>query len=114
VADDDEGTRLLAVRPLSRDGLHCRTAADGREALERLAEEVPEVLVLDLSMPNLDGLGVLAALARRPPPRPRVIVVSANRQEDDVRKALALGAEDYVVKPFNPLMLLTRVRRLMH
>src|SRR5690606_3465710 len=114
VADDDEGTRLLAVRPLTRDGLHCRTAADGREALESIAEEVPEVLVLDLSMPNLDGLGVLAALAKRPPSRPRVIVVSANRQEDDVRKALALGAEDYVVRPFNPLMLLTRVRRLMH
>lgn len=114
IADDDEGTRLLAVRPLTRAGIHFRTAADGREALDLMTTEVPEVLVLDLSMPNVDGLGVLEALERSDAPRPRVIVISANREEDDVRKALAMGADDYVVKPFNPLMLLARVKRLMH
>lgn len=113
VADDDEMTRRIAERPLSHAGYACRMAVDGQHALDEVLREPPDVLVLDLSMPRLDGLQVLEAMRVHDGPRPRVVVISANRQEDDVRKALALGADDYVVKPFNPLTLLARVRRLM-
>ena len=82
-------------------------------ALDQMAQELPDVLVLDLSMPRVDGLQVLEEMRRRGGLRPYTIVISANRQEDDVRRALALGADDYVVKPFNPLTLLARVRRLL-
>lgn len=114
IADDDQATRLIAVRPLMRVGIPFRTAADGKQALEMLAAEMPEVLVLDLDMPEVDGIAVLEALGRHAGPKPRVIVVSSHRDEARVQRALSLGAEDYVVKPFNPLMLLDRIRRLMH
>jgi two-component system cell cycle response regulator len=113
VADDDEMTRRIAERPLTHAGYTCRMAVDGQHALDEVLREPPDVLVLDLSMPRLDGLQVLEAMRQHGGPRPRVVVISANRQEDDVRKALALGADDYVVKPFNPLTLLARVRRVM-
>lgn len=113
VADDDEMTRRLAERPLAHAGFTCRMAVDGQHALDEVLRDPPDVLVLDLSMPRLDGLQVLEAMRQHGGARPRVVVISANRQEDDVRKALALGADDYVVKPFNPLTLLARVRRLM-
>lgn len=113
IADDDEMTRRLAERPLQRAGFECWTVEDGQYALDQMAQELPDVLVLDLSMPRVDGLQVLEEMRRRGGLRPYTIVISANRQEDDVRRALALGADDYVVKPFNPLTLLARVRRLL-
>lgn len=113
IADDDEMTRRLAELPLQRARFPCRTAVDGQDALDQMNAEMPDVLILDLSMPRLDGLQVLEALAARGGPRPLTIVISANRREDDVRRALSMGAQDYVVKPFNPLTLLARVRRLL-
>lgn len=113
IADDDEMTRRLVERPLARAGFRCRAVSDGQHTLDELEAEMAEVLIMDLDMPRVSGLQVLEALQGRPGPRPAIIVISASREEEKVRKALALGADDYVVKPFNPLVLLTRVRRLM-
>jgi DNA-binding response OmpR family regulator len=113
IADDDPLVRSLAERPLVRAGFLCREAVDGQHALEQVHAECPDVLVLHLSMPRLDGLQVLEVLRRERHTDLRVIVISSSRQADDVKKAISLGARDYIVKPFNPLTLLTRVRQVL-
>jgi DNA-binding response OmpR family regulator len=71
------------------------------------------VLVLDLMMPNLDGFDVLGLIRESPPPRPRIIVLSARGREQDVVRAFELGADDYMTKPFNPQELMARIARLL-
>jgi CheY-like chemotaxis protein len=104
VAADDAADILALVRTtLSRAGYEVLTASDGERALELIRERRPAIAVLDVSMPKLDGLGVLArvredpALAELP-----VILLSALAQESDVERGYALGASKYVRKPFSP------------
>ena len=100
VVDDSAFARTVLSRVLRASGEIdvVATARDGRDALERIAELDPDVVTLDLTMPELDGLGVLRALAGRP--RPRVLVVSISGVETDLGlEALALGAVDVITKP---------------
>lgn len=88
-------------------------ANDGIKAIEAIKEHQPEVLVLDMIMPHLDGLGVLEALnTPEVPLRPRIIVLSAVGQETITQKAINLGAEYYIVKPFNLDILLKRINQM--
>lgn len=88
-------------------------ANDGIQAMEAIQKEAPEVLVLDMVMPHLDGLGVLEALLNTDlPVRPRTIVLSAVGQETITQKAINLGAEYYIVKPFNLDVLLKRINQM--
>ena len=87
---------------------------DGDAALEALAKERFGLVVLDINMPKTDGYGVLSQMRLRPDSRSTpVLMLSARVQEHDIVKAFDLGADDYVTKPFNPLELVFRVRRLM-
>lgn len=100
VVDDSAFARTVLSRILRGSGEIevVGTARDGRDALERIAALDPDVVTLDLTMPELDGLGVLRALAGRP--RPRVIVVSMSGVETELGvEALALGAVDVITKP---------------
>ena len=98
---DDEPDILLMLRMSFEDeGHEVIMAADGRMGLERLAEFSPDVVVLDMMMPVVDGWGVLEAMSVEGDKTP-VVVVSAKSDPKDSKRALELGAVEYVVKPFD-------------
>lgn len=110
IIEDDTAVARGLCDNLEFEGLRVRHAASGEAGLERLAEASDDLLLLDLMLPGMNGFEVLRALADRPAPRPRTIVVSARDAEADVVRALDLGAHDYVKKPFGLSELLARVR----
>ena len=111
---DDEPDILLMLRiNLEAEGYETALAADGETALRRIGDEVPDVIVLDVMMPVMDGWSVLEALSSRHD-APRVIVLSAKTASRDVRRALDLGAAEYLTKPFEPEGLLATVDRVLH
>jgi len=87
-------------------------AHDGLEALEKIDQLKPEVLILDLIMPNLDGLGVIERLSNKSE-RPKIVVLSAVGQDKITQKAINLGADYYIVKPFDLNILVDRVRQMV-
>ena len=108
VVDDDprlQRTLSIALRAHAHEVV---TAADGRTALQVLADEAPDVVVLDLGLPDIDGTEVLRRI--RLSSTVPVIVLSARHESDDKVEALDLGADDYVTKPFGVEELLARVR----
>ena len=110
VVDDDDRIRALLVRTLSANGYAVDQAANGRDALVRVAADPPDLMLLDLIMPHVSGLQVLAAV-RSSSPGTRVIVLSAIQETGTRIQALELGAVDVVAKPFSTAELLARVRR---
>ena len=110
VADDDEDILGLVRFRLSRGGFDTLAARDGEEALALAAERVPDLAVLDVSMPKHDGFEVVAQLRRNPVTRGiPVILLTARARAGDVERGLASGADDYVTKPFSPELLESRV-----
>lgn len=108
VVDDDPAiVRTLAINLRARD-YQVQVAHDGRTALQVLAEESPDLVLLDLGLPDLDGVGVLRRL--RATSTVPVIVLSARHSSDDKVEALDLGANDYVTKPFGVEELMARIR----
>jgi DNA-binding response OmpR family regulator len=119
VADDDPDIRELVELKLSSAGYDVLTVADGRAALDALLTRPLDLAVLDVMMPVLSGTDVLRALRDRtsdsaPAVWPtKVILLTAKAQEADVEAGFALGADDYVVKPFSPRELLSRVQAVL-
>ncbi len=112
-ADDDATTTAIVRAVVTQHGMTCYTAPNGKVALELAQSMQPNVIVLDVNMPFLDGFQVLSALRNEPRTAMiPVVMLTSMQQEADVVRAFALGADDYVVKPFNPMELLARVRRL--
>jgi two-component system KDP operon response regulator KdpE len=106
---DDEPNILAAVRPLlAANGYEVLTAMSGRATLDAVQREPPDVIVLDLGLPDLDGVEV-CRLIREESPVP-IIVLSARGSEADKVRALDAGADDYVTKPFGAEELLARIR----
>jgi len=112
VADDDLTVRTVIRTALQKFGIQCRLAASGPEALEEIRVHRPPAAVLDVNMPEMDGFEVLAAIRAENIPV-RVILLTARQQDHDVLRGFSLGADDYVVKPFNPLELVARLKRLL-
>jgi DNA-binding response OmpR family regulator len=113
IVDDDELIRDLLRTRLELDGLRTASARDGIEALDVLASRRPSAMVLDVSMPRMDGFQLLESLRRsnrRPPP---TLMLTARNATEDVQRAIGLGAKDYMAKPFDDQLLLRRVRRLL-
>ena len=110
VVDDDDRIRALLVRTLSANGYGVDQAANGRDALVRVAAEPPDLMLLDLVMPHVGGLQVLSQV-RSSAPGTRVIVLSATQETGTRIQALELGAVDVIAKPFSTAELLARVRR---
>lgn len=108
VVDDDPKIRRLLATHLMRQGFEIYLAAHGEEALYQASLTQPDVIVLDLSMPGMDGFATLPRL--REWYTDPVIVLSANDQEREKVRALDLGADDYVTKPFSPDELAARIR----
>jgi len=106
---EDEPSFVEALRiSLTREGYDVDTATDGRSGLETFRDHAPDIVLLDLMLPELSGLDVLRAI-RRDSEVP-VIVVSAKDAEADIVAALELGADDYVTKPYSVRELIARVR----
>lgn len=112
VVDDEPDILLLHRLNLEAAGHRVVLAADGVTALERIAEERPDAVVLDVMMPVLDGWGVLERLKGDASPPP-VLVVSAKSSPSDIQRARDLGAGDYLTKPYDPDELLRRVDALL-
>jgi DNA-binding response OmpR family regulator len=114
VADDDEDILLLVTTRLRRDGFNVVSASSGDQALAMAREHKPALAVLDIGMPGLDGLEVLAAIRADESLRGTlVLLLTAKAQESDVRRGFDSGADAYVKKPFSPADLSTRVRALL-
>ena len=113
VADDNREFSDLLVEYLEQqpDIDIAGIAYNGRETLELVTEDPPDVLLLDIIMPHLDGLGVLEKINRLPD-KPKVIMLTAFGHEDITRKAVELGAAYYILKPFNMEVLVDRIRLL--
>jgi two-component system, cell cycle response regulator DivK len=112
IAEDDATQLSLVTTVLENFGIECITASDGRQAIELLRERRPEVAVLDINMPGMDGYEVLAAIRKEELPT-QTLMLTARQQESDIIRGFSLGASDYVVKPFNPLELVARVKHLL-
>ena len=111
VADDEKNIVQLVKVYLTNEGFHVETAQDGQEALEKARRFKPDIVVLDIMMPRLDGLEVCRRLRKES----NVPVIMLTARGDDVDKivGLELGADDYVTKPFNPRELVARVKAVL-
>ena len=110
VADDDMVNRLLLARGLERDGHRVRAVANGLEALEALRDGLFDCVLLDVLMPGMDGYQVLERIRSQPKFRHiPVIMISALEDVDSVVRCIEMGAEDYLPKPFDPVLLRARI-----
>lgn len=114
MADDDPAWIPLAEQTLRTHGLTCRTATDGLATLRLARQLLPDLLVLDLKMPAMDGLQVLETIRREPllEKLPVALLTGCDEPAEAVRAA-ALHANDYLLKPVSPTVLLNRVKRLL-
>jgi DNA-binding response OmpR family regulator len=111
VVDDDTKILRLVRTYLERAGYRVVEASDGRTALSAIALEAPALVVLDVMLPEVDGLAVLRAVRRTD--RTPIIILSARGLTDDRIAGLAAGADDYLPKPFSPAELVLRVQRIL-
>jgi DNA-binding response OmpR family regulator len=111
VVDDEAAIRVLCRINLRLAGFATLEAADGEEGLSTARTELPDVILLDVTMPGLDGWEVAEALGADPATAGiPIIFVSARTGDEDRRRGLELGALDYVRKPFDPLELVSTIR----
>jgi DNA-binding response OmpR family regulator len=114
VAEDEPILIRTIEMKLRRDGHEVVLAEDGQQALDRLEEGPPDLIITDIMMPYASGLEIIAAVRARAWPKVPVIILSAMGQEEVVLEAFQLGADDYITKPFSPNELSVRVRRLLN
>lgn len=111
VVDDEEPIQELLRFNLEKEGYRVRLASDGLEALEVIEKEPPDLVVLDLMLPGIDGLEVCRRLRTNPKFQELpVIILTAKGEEIDKVLGLELGADDYITKPFSPRELLARIK----
>jgi len=111
VADDDPDLRELIAYTLAQAGYLAIKAADGSAAVRQFAQESPDLVVLDINMPGLSGFEVCEAIRARS--RVPVMMLTVRGEEEDLVRALGLGADDYLTKPFSPRTLLARIKALL-
>jgi DNA-binding response OmpR family regulator len=111
VVDDEPNIREIVALYLERSGFRVRLAGDGRAALQELTAALPDLIILDVMLPGIDGLEITRRL--RSEGSTPIILLTARREEADRIEGLELGADDYVVKPFSPQELVSRVRAVL-
>jgi DNA-binding response OmpR family regulator len=112
IAEDDAGIIEPLSRALVREGYEVEAVGDGRDAVARAAGQPPDLLILDIGLPGLDGLEVCRRVREALPSVP-ILILTARDEELDLVEGLDAGADDYVVKPFRVAELLARVRALL-
>ncbi len=113
VVDDEASVVEVVSLYLKRDGYEVRVARDGAAALQEIEAELPALVVLDLMLPQVDGLEILRRLRTDDEKDVPVIMLTARGQEVDRIYGLELGADDYVTKPFSPAELVSRVKAVL-
>jgi two-component system phosphate regulon response regulator PhoB len=114
VVDDDEDVLELVRYNLDKDGYKVDTATTGQNTLKKVRSTIPGLVVLDLMLPDIDGLEVCKRLKDDPKTgHIPIIMLTAKGEEADIVTGLELGADDYVTKPFSPKVLVARIRRIL-
>lgn len=114
VVDDEEDILELLRFNLSGEGFQVICAATGEEALEKVRSELPDLVLLDLMLPGIDGLEVARRLKSHPGTREiPVVMLTAKGEEGDIVKGLEMGADDYITKPFSRKVLGARIRAVL-
>lgn len=115
IVDDEEDVLELVRYNLEKNGYRTDTATTGEDALFKTRAKLPNLLILDLMLPGIDGLDVCKKLKGDPKTQNiPIIMLTAKGEEADIVTGLELGADDYVPKPFSPKVLIARVRRILH
>ena len=114
VVEDEPDIAAVVAYHLTREGFGVRTAADGTQALRSVELDPPDLVILDLMLPGMSGVEVLAALRAEDETRTLpVLVLTAKSEEEERIRGLELGADDYVTKPFSPRELVLRVQAVL-
>ncbi len=114
VVDDEEDILELLKFNLSREGYQVPCAASGEQAFRLVRSESPDLIVLDLMLPGIDGLEVTRCLKNDPDTKNiPIVMLTAKGEEADIVTGLELGADDYITKPFSPRIVLARVRAVL-
>ncbi|MBS0364993.1 MAG: response regulator transcription factor [Proteobacteria bacterium] len=111
IADDDADLRELVAFTLTQAGYLVIRCGDGPTALQRFEAELPNLVILDINMPGMSGFAVCEGIRRRS--RVPVMMLTVRGEEEDLVRALGLGADDYLNKPFSPRTLLARIKALL-
>ncbi|HPK26896.1 MAG TPA: response regulator, partial [Anaerolineaceae bacterium] len=111
VVDDEKGLVKLIRLNLEQDGFEVVEANNGAEAMEKLRVTLPDLVLLDVMMPDMDGFQVLKMI--REIGNTPVIMLTAKGEESDIVRGLELGADDYITKPFSPKILTSRIRAVL-
>ena len=112
IVEDDAGVRQLIRARLGAADYSVHVARNGVEALDAITRYAPDAMILDINMPGLDGFGVLEHMRKPGSQRAPTLVLTARHNAGDVERAIRLGAKDYLAKPFDDRLLLSRVARL--
>ncbi|MFA6186016.1 MAG: response regulator [Phycisphaerae bacterium] len=114
IVDDEEDVLELVRYNLDKNGYKVETAATGEQALAKARAKLPDLIILDLMLPGIDGLDVCKKLKNDTKTQNiPVIMLTAKGEETDIVTGLELGADDYVTKPFSPKVLIARIRRIL-
>ena len=114
VADDDPDIRELVAFKLEQLGAETLSVADGETALAMIRQRRPALAILDIAMPGLSGIDVCRMIRADPEiAHTPVLMLTARVQEQDVERGFAVGADDYVTKPFSPRELMSRIQTLL-
>jgi len=114
LAEDDPDIRDLVTFKLRQQGYEVRAFQDGLSALASARDEVPDLALLDVTMPGMSGLDVCRELRADPATANLpIILLTARAQESDIETGFSIGADDYVVKPFSPRELVSRVQAVL-
>jgi CheY-like chemotaxis protein len=114
IAEDDPATATLLETVLSSHGMECHLAGNGEDALEMARDKHVDISILEVGLPGLDGFQILAAFKRDPNlAEIPVVFLTARQSEADILRAFGLGADDYITKPFSPMEVAARLKRLL-
>lgn len=113
IAEDEPLVMMALVAKLRKEGYEVTSATDGREALKAIEKNNPDLIITDILMPYTSGLELIGIVKSNPATNIPILVISALGEEDTVMEAFQLGADDFLTKPFNPVELSLRVKRLL-
>ena len=114
MAEDDKTIARLIIFKLEKEGFKVIHFSNGEGVVEKVVDVFPDVVILDVMMPIKDGISILREIKGNPKTASvPVIILSARGQENDVVKAMEIGASDYISKPFSPSELMVRIKRMI-
>ena len=112
LVDDDPGIIMLVKESLEKEGFRTVSTMDGREAINHVEHYNPDMVILDLWLPDMDGFEICRRIRHRSDSIP-ILMLTGRRRVDDKLQGLSCGADDYLIKPFSPKELVARVKALL-